>query len=286
MWKEYIETIKSRDINYNHQEYCLWFSCYFSLTIKPIDEISQYLERENGELLPISKNLTDAFFEIDIETIVNLIYHLNDLKCLDFLIMESEDTVNLNLLFSDKDNQKYIFNLFSFDFELLLENQSNNSSLLFLFFYFLPQHKRTDSLYHSIKKIPLISCNKISFNNFQMLLFLMKEYNVNTFEGLCKNYNLNLFLLEDFCKSANDIYTFLENEDWYDILPIEKMKILFKENCHFNKYNDFKDKVVYYTVPTLSRFLKYFQKELEFLSLKEKLNIKIKLPIKYKIIKI
>ena len=78
MWKKYIDILKLRDENYTHQEYCLWFSGYFSYKINSLDDFSKELEKENGDLLPISKNLTDMFYQLNIEAIVNLIYHINE----------------------------------------------------------------------------------------------------------------------------------------------------------------------------------------------------------------
>lgn len=286
MWKNYIEIIKERDIDYNHQEYCLWFAGHFSYNIYSLDKCIDLLEKDNYDLLPITKNLIDYFYSNNIEIMLNLIYHLNDLKNLDFIIMETNSNNNIDNLFFSRDSKLYFFNLFSFDIEVLLSNNTNKATLLYLFFYFLPNNKSQDLLYHSRKKIPLISCNQITFNHFEMLIFLMKESDTTNYNSLCKNYNFNLILLEDFCQSATEIYTFLENDEWYDILPIDKIKVLFKDNCYLNNFLEYKNKKVYYTVPTLSDFIQYFQKELEFLRLKEKLTKKGQFNHKDKVVKI
>lgn len=274
MWKDYINIIKERDIDYNYQEYCLWFCGHFSYNIYSLSHCINLIEKENGDLLPISKNLIDYFYSNDIDLMISLIYHINDLKNLDFIIMNNNKDKNIDSFFSSRDSKLYFFNLFSFDNELLLSNDSNNATLLFLFFYFLPENKNQDLLYHSRKKIPLVSCNQVSLNHFKMLIFLMKEYDTISYNSLCKNHNMNLVLLEDFCINATELYTFFNHDDWYEILPIVKMTILFKENCHFSNFSDFSKNKVYYTVPTLSSFIQYFQKELEFFNLKEKLSKK------------
>lgn len=286
MWKTYIEIIKERDINYNYQEYCLWFSCHFSYEIIPLKDFINIIEYENGDLLPIYKNLTNYFYSHSLEFMINLIYHLNDLKNLDFIIMDNSITNNIESLFSSRHNKLYFLNLFSFDTELLLSSENNSASLLFLFLYFFPNNKNQDLLYHSKKNIPLISCNKVSFTQFEMLLFLMKNFNTENYKNLCDGYNLNLILIEDFCQSANEIYTFLDKDDWYKILPIQKIKVLFKEKCHLNNFLYFQNKKIYYIVPTLTEFITYFQKELDFLHLQEKLTTKNQLNYKEKIVKI
>lgn len=274
MWKNYIDIIKKRDINYTHQEYCLWFSGYFSYQIYPLEYFKTFIEKDNGDLLPISQNIVDYFQSSNIEAIINLIYHINDLDNLDFLIMKTNHENNINYLFDFHDDKNYFCNVFSYDPELLLQQNNLNATLLFLFLFFLPQHKHKDSLTHPRKKFPLISCNKITFSNFEMLLYLMKTYSQEEFNILCSNYNLNMFLLEDFCHNSPTLYFTLDNDEWYDILPIDKITVLFNENCMLSNFLDFKDKNVYYCVPTLAEFIQYFQKELEFLKLKEKLTSK------------
>lgn len=288
MWKKYVDIIKDRDINYTHQEYCLWFSYHFNYEIYSFSYFKSLIEENNDDLLPISKNIVNYFQNANIEAIINLIYHINDLDNLDFIIMKtSEDESNLDYLFKYKDIKSYFCNIFSYDPELLLSHDEENFVLLFLFLFFLPQHKYHDSLTHPRKFFPLISCNKITLENFKMLLFLMKLYDQENFNLLCKDYNLNLLLLEDFCYNSSTLYFTLNKEEWYDVLPIEKIKLLFNENCMLSNFLDFKDKKVYYSVPTLIEFVQYFQKELEFLKLKEKLTSKKGQSIqKEKIIKI
>lgn len=274
MWKNYIDIIQERDINYTHQEYCLWFAGYFSYQIYTLESFKTLLEKNNGDLLPISQNIVDYFQSSNIEAIINFIYHINDLDNLDFLIMKTNHETNIDYLFNFIDYKTYFCNVFSYDPELLLQQNNQNATLLFLFLFFLPQHKYQDSLKHPRKKIPLISCNKISFSHFEMLLYLMKTYTQEEFNLLCYHYNLNMFLLEDFCHNSSTLYFTLDNDQWYEILPIDKIKTLFNENCMLSNFLDFKDKNVYYSVPTLAEFIQYFQKELEFLKLKEKLTSK------------
>lgn len=286
MWKKYIDILKLRDENYTHQEYCLWFSGYFSYKINSLDDFSKELEKENGDLLPISKNLTDMFYQLNIEAIVNLIYHINELENLDFIVMNSSKQNNLETLFCSTQSSSYIYQLFSFDNEILLSDDNENATLLFLFLYFLPQHKSKDSLYHSRKKIPLISCNKITFNHFEMLLYLMSIYDKPWLESLSEKYNLNLILLEDFCQNSTEIYTIIDKEEWYNILPLNKMRVLFDQNCSFENYHEYSKNKAFRIAPTLLDFLNLFQKELSFLQLKQKLTMKGQFNKKEKIIKI
>lgn len=286
MWKNYIDIIKERDKDYSHQEYCIWFAGHFSYNIYSLSDFINLLEKENGDLLPISKNLTDFFYSLDIEALINLIYHINDISELDFIIMDNDNKTNLENLFSSITNTSYIFKLFSFDSEILLSEDKNHATLLFLFLFFIPQHKTSDSLYHYRKKIPLLCCNKITFNHFEMLLYLMKTYEEESFFQLCEVHNLNFILIEDFCQNSTDIYVVSNNEEWYNILPINKIKVLFNENCTLENYIQFSNNKIFRIVPTLMTFINYFQKELNFLKLKEKLAQKSQLNHKDKIIKL
>lgn len=285
MWKHYINFIQKRNLDYDYREYCVWFASIFSYTIYSLNEYINIIEKDNGDLLPISKNLTNYFYSHNIEYIINLLYHINELKNLDFIIMDNHFSNNIEKLFYSRNNSLYFFNIFSYDNEILLSSDDNNATLLYLFFYFCPTHHNQDLLHHSIKKIPLISCNKITFNHFEMLLYLMKSFDEKTFGLLSVNYNLNLLMIEDFCKSATEIYTFLEHDEWYEILPINRIKILFKENCYLN-FLEMKKISFFSNVPTLHNFIEYLQKECEFLQLKDKLTSKGQLIEKQKIIKI
>lgn len=286
MWKEYINIISKNMPRSDYKDYCVWFAHQFSYTIVSLNEIIDIVEKENGDLLPISKNLTDFFHSAKVDIIINLVYHLNELENLDFLIMKPSQQDNFSYLFSYSHINCYFANVFSFDYELLLSEDKYTNTMLYLFLFFLPQHKFSDSLVHSKKKIPLISCNKITLNNFEMLLYLMKQYDNNNFSIFCDNYNLNLILLEDFCQNTTDIYTITEKEDWYNILPTDKMTILFKQNCSFKNFEEFREKKMYFTAPSLIEFIRFFQKNLEYIVLKEKLDLKAQFVKKIKPIKI
>ena len=288
MWNNYIKIIKTRDDDYTMQEYCIWFAANFSLNLYSLNEFSLLIEKENGKLLPITKNISDNFYNANLDFMINFIYHLNELKNLDFLIMDNVDSLNYDKMFKNKDSSLYFFRLFSLDNEILLSQNNNNNTLLFLFFYFFPKPYKCDLLFHHHKKFPLISCNKITFYHFEMLLFLMKSFEQITFNNLCNGYNLNLILIEDFCQSATQLYNDIDdNYEWFDILPIDKMKTLFLNNCEFKNFIDFRNHKVYYTVPTLEKFINYLQKDFEFHILKEKLDNKDKIKIeKNKLIKI
>lgn len=288
MWKEYINIINKNKPIGDYKDYCLWFANQFSYRIYSLNEIVTVIEQENEDLLPISKNLTEFFHFAKVEIMINLIYHLNELTNLDFLIMKPNSQDNFSYLFSYKNINSYFPNVFCFDYEILLSNDNQDSTILYLFLFFLPDHKIVDSLLQPRKRIPLISCNKITIEHFKMLLYLMKVYDKDNFSYWCDNYNLNLILLEDFCQNTTDIYTIAEKEEWYNILPIEKMTLLFKENCSFIKFTEFRDKKIYYTASSLTEFIHLFQKNLEYIILKEKLDLKAQFikTIKSKTIKI
>jgi len=283
MWKNNINIIKKRDINYSVQEYCLWFSFFFNLEIKNINIFKPIIEKENGDLLPISKNICNFFYNGELENFVNFIYHINELSSLDFLTMNQNNLNTSEFLFNQ--NINVFFNTFSLDLELLLSSNNNNAHLIYLFMFFLPVYKDKELLIHPKKNIPLISCHKITQNNFDMLLFLMKsfdrfDYYINS------ESNLNILLIEDFCQYSNQFFFNKKKDDWYDILPLEKIKKLFNEKCYLNKFSTEKNKKLYYTIPTLNDFIFFYQKELEVELLEKKLTIKNGQSTQNKIIKI
>lgn len=286
MWKKYINTItKNKNIK-DYKTYCLWFANHFSFRIYSLHELFNTIEKENGDLLPISKNLTTFFHSANIEVFINIIYHINELDNLDFIIMKSESKDNFSYLFNHININHYFCNVFSFDYELLLSNNNSKATILYLFLFFLPGHNISDSLFHSRKKIPLICCNKITLEHFNMLLFLMKIYDKDNFNILCKGYNLNCILLEDFCQNSTEIYVVTEKEDWNHLLPVEKMTLLFKEHCTFINFEDYRKEKLFYTAPSLIEYIQFFQKKLEYITLKNKLDLKAQLVIKNKVIKI
>lgn len=284
MWKKNLKIIKTRDINYSIQEYCLWFSYFFNIEILPLSSFIINLEKENGDLLPISKNICDFFYNGDLNNFVNFIYHIDDLNCLDFLIINQQDIKKSDLFFNNKKSS--FFDSFSLDLELLLSVDNDNNKLIFLFLFFLPTYKNKDLFIHPKKGIPLIACHKITQENFEMLLYLMKSFD-GYFESFSSNsYNLNLILIEDFCQNSNQFFFGKEKDDWYSILPIEKIKKLFKERCYLNNFSTERNKKLYYTIPTLNEFIIFFQKELEVEFLEKKLTNKNGQSLKTKTIKI
>lgn len=284
MFKDHINIIKTRDINYSIQEYCLWFSFFFNIEIKPLNAFNKTLEMENGDLLPISKNICDFFYKGNLENFVNLIYHLDDLKCLDFLIMNQKEIKTSDFLFNQ--NISVFFDSFSLDLEVLLSSDNNNSKLIFLFLFFLPIYKNQELLNHPKKQIPLISCHKLTYENFEMLLFLMKSFDGFFDKYTQIDYNLNLILIEDFCQYSNKFFFGKEKNEWYDILPLEKIKLLFQEKCYLYHFSTERNKKLYYNIPSLKDFILFFQKELEVEFLEKKLTIKNGQSIQNKVVKI
>ena len=283
MWKNYIEIIKKNRCTTTH-EYCDYFIENFS-QLKKIkkNEIIEILSNPCNNLFTERYNLENILHQGKLSEIISIFYHYFEIDWNCIMVsdikLKQELTLEENYIESlyDLSKSKLLKNIM-FDTEQLLSDDKNTLSYLFL--YFLPSTQENSLIFHEQKKRPLLTCNKITQNHFNMLMFLMKEYEREEFNLLCQNYNLNHLLIEDFIEDSKNLYDFDLNTNWENILPMEKIKILFKENCTFKTFEDLRDRKKTFTFPYLPKKLieievKFFYEKLDNLLILKSENKKL-----------
>lgn len=278
MWLNDVNLIKNINSK-NLIDYCIDFSNAFNFEIIPLEDYLKIIENPNNDFFPIINNINRYFLKGDVQFFINFFYHLNDLKNIDFLLFNENNLSFTDLLFNI-DSKNYYLSLFSLDTEDLLIKDENY--LLFLFLFFIP--KKQNILINIQKNYPLICCNKISLNNFNMLLYLTKHFNVNLYNEYIKDYNFNLILLEDFFQYRENLIELNDFNDCFKHLPINKLYILFQNKCSLYEFLTFRKQKFYYTYKIIESFIPYLQKFFEMKSIDE--SIPDKQYIKSKIIKI
>lgn len=258
MWNNYIEIIKKNKCT-TTQEYCRYFINNFSFlrTINK-NEIIKILSTPCYTLFTERYNLENILQQGKLSEVISIFYNFFEIDWNCIMVSDIKFNENLSLEenyiknFYDLSRNKLLKNIM-FDTEQILSD--DNNTLLFLFLYFLPSVQENSLLFHSIKKRPLLTCNKITQNHFDMLLFLMKEYEKMEFNLLCQNYNLNHLLIEDFMEESKELYDFDSNTNWESLLPMRKIKILLKENCTFKTFEDLRNKKREFSFPYLPKKL-------------------------------
>ena len=258
MWKNYIEIIKQNKCN-TTQEYCNYFINNFSF-LKKINkkEIIKILSTPCDTLFTERYNLENILHQGRLSEIISIFYHYFEIdwNCIVGSDIQLQKQLSLEenyiKIFFDLSKSKFLKNVM-FDTEKLLSDDNNTLSYLFL--YFLPCTQKNNLIFHEQKKRPLLTCNKITQNHFNMMMFLMKEYEEDEFSLLCQNYNLNHLLIEDFIEESIYLHDFDFNTNWENILPMEKIKILLKENCTFKAFEELRDKKKFFTFPYLPKKL-------------------------------
>lgn len=291
MWKNITNKLLEQHYNEsNVQQYCLYFLSLLEnkYSIIPLEVLQKKLNATPNiiSLTNISSTISDYLNDGNIELSISLIYHFFDI---DFSEDFYEKPIfnNLKCAYEEIFNfhsQHYFYRSFHFEPEILLSKDKQDNLYLFLFLYFLPYSKNSNLLSHPQNNLPLITYCCITDVAFDMLVFLMNYFEKEHFGNLCKNYNFNLMLIEDFMNNTKQLYSFTDDIDWYEVLPIYKISVLLDYGCDFSKFTELRDQKNFFTFPYLATILKDYEKEHQF----NKLNVK--LPIKksqhYKIIKI
>jgi hypothetical protein len=258
MWNEYITTINNFKYN-NLQEYITNYISAFNINLYSLEKTQELLVHSSIDLFPERKVLSECFNSGEhIDLFISVFYHLDTLN-LSWLFIE-EPNVPIETIFNES-SRFFIYRLIGFYPELLLEHNDKDRTLTYLFLYFMPNGHQHSLLYHYDKKIPLLSIHQISLYHFDMLLFLMKEYDKISFNLYCQEYNLNHLLLESFMDNANALFSFTDNINWYDILPIPKIYKLLDYGCNFNLFSHYRNQKHLYTFEDLPNTLSYMEKE-------------------------
>lgn len=276
MWKNIIESIPKNVADFTIQHYCEFYltllpeNTYCILSLESLNTILNANENVLG-INNITACISDFFNQGRFNELLSTIYHFFSI---DFSYDYYEQPHDSNLLANyyalfDRKSSYYIYKAFNFEPDTLLSLENSESIYLFLFLYFLPQCAKNDLLIHPDKNIPLISCCKITNEAFDMLLYLMINFDSHNFHFLCKNYNLNHMLLENFIDNATQLYSFDDNTNWKTILPIYKMEKFLDYDCDFQFFEDFRDKKFLYTFPFLNELLLDYEKEHAYNKLQE-----------------
>lgn len=286
MWKEYINQISLLQYN-NTQEYCSAFAQYF--LGKPVSLLKEtedclFSQRHNNftfedghtlDLFPETNKTTLYFNSGYLEYVISIVYHFFDIKWDNFFW-----SGNINVSLATEEKYKLLFNENNSDFlykkitflpEDLLSIDNNHNTLTFLFLYFLPCTMNNSLLFHYKKNIPLVTINKISYNHFNMLLYLMRRFEEQEFLLLCEGYNLNHLLIEDYMDNATELLSFKDNIDWEELLPMKKIHTLLRFNCHFNSFADFRNQKHLFTFEQLPEILIYLQHKFYYTELEKAL---------------
>lgn len=291
MWNNITNKLMSLPVNnISVKEYCLSFLSLIDnkYSIMPIHVLQKKLDNTSNiiSLTNISSTISDYLNHGNLDLVINCIYHFFDINFSEdyYQPPDSRDIIKAYEEIFDPNSSFYIYKSFYFEPETLLSINKQDNFYLFLFLYFLPCGKKANLLLHPRDNLPLISYCCITDLAFEMLLFLMKTFSKEEFSNLCKNYNLNLMLIENFMNNAKKLYSFAADTNWQEILPLYKISILLDHSCDFSKFTELRDKKNFFTFPNLAIILNDYEKEHQF----NKLNKKIpnKQQSEYKVKKI
>lgn len=277
MWKKiYQQLNQAYQSKINIKDYCKYFLSIIepSENILSVDEVNSYLKNnETNDFFPEVLNLNNAFNSGYYQLIASYIFHFNELD---------QDWYDINNNLSNlSEYEKYamIFKEGGEDFiltraifspELLLSENNEKRKLTFLFLLFLPALDNYQMLFHYKKKIPLLCTFGITDENFDMILFLTNKY-LNDEIVLYKNKNLNHFLVEEFMVASSELYAFDKRTKWKNILPVYKIKKLFKIEHWLSNFNETIDDRLLMIFPKINTILNEIEREYKYNSLDQKL---------------
>jgi hypothetical protein len=277
MWKTLHKQLNIYHKTLSIKEYC---SAFIKL-VNPNDELWTLNELESylrinitSDFFPEIINLHNYFNNGDYRFIANYIYHFPNTDKSWFDIDNNwknmEHQKQYKTLFDDS-SEFFIFKKSIFDPEHLLSKDELEHQLTFLFLLFLPTIDNYGLFYHPFKKIPLICCNLISNQNFDMLYDLMHEYDSFELSVLCKGNNLNHILMEDFMTNSSVLYAFDPKVNWYNVLPIYKIYKLLDINCNFQLFSNHISKNSAYMFEDMPEILIKLEKEYMYSKFNEQL---------------
>jgi hypothetical protein len=240
-----------------------------------IQQLEDYLSlNTTADFFPEVINLHNYFSNGDYRFIANYIFHFPNTNKSWFDIDNKWGNISEENQYKrifDDSSEFYILKKAIFDPEILLSKDDLNSQLTYLFLLFLPAIDNYGVLYHHYKKIPLICCNLISNNNFDMLLELMNQYDKFELDILSKGKNMNHILMEDFMTNSAVLYAFDPEVDWNEVLPLHKIHKLLDLNCGFQLFSDHISKNSAYMFDNMPEILIKLEKEYMYSRFNEQL---------------
>lgn len=283
MWKILHQKLNVYHKTLSIKDYCLEFIKLINSNdeILSISQLEKNLRvNTTSDFFPEIINFHNYFNNGDYRFIASYIYHFPDTDKSWFDIDNKwthlDDSSQYKRLFDDS-SDSYIFKKAIFDSELLLSKDDINHQLTFLFLLFLPCIDNYGVFYHHYKKIPLLCCNNISNNNFDMLLELMQHYDIFEINLLSKGKNLNHILMEDFMINSAVLYAFNPETNWEEVLPLYKIHKLLDINCGFELFSNYISKNSAYMFENISEILIKIEKKYMYFKFNEQLsNKKIK----------
>jgi hypothetical protein len=297
MWNNFINQISEYCKNqHSIKEYCIFFINTLKqeqLLFTPINlltahEIEDIINSSNGHLFPVQSNLHEFFNNGKLEYILNFIYHFPDINKSDlfnlYTIDEQVTNIDYSTLFNEQ-SPNFLYKAITFEPDFLLSQHNELAITSYLFLYFLPCISPNSLLFHFRKKIPLICCNQITLQSFNILLYLMKKFEPYELDTLCSGYNLNHLLLEDFISTAKNLYDNNSEIIWEKILPLDKIYKLIDVGCGFKEFQRLREKKLFFTFSFLPSILLFLEKVYLYNKMQIKLPIKVwnKKWLKYKI---
>jgi len=244
MWKKIYHKLNIYHKTLSIHDYCIAFLKLINHEddIWNIEELEAKLaENQSLDFFPEIINLHKYFNEGNYQFIANYIYYFPKTNKSWFDIDNNWDNIIDDVQYKkifDDSSELYLLNKAIFKPEELLAKDELNRQLTFLFLLFLPSIDNYGMFYHHSKKIPLICCHGVSNDNFDMIYFLMNEYDKFEIDLLSTGKNLNHILMEDFMQNASELYSFDPNTNWNKIIPLYKIHKLLDINCGFKLFEN------------------------------------------------
>ena len=240
-----------------------------------IDEVSE-LSKNSLDLNSYCLSFYNKYFPSEnINDIWNRYYNVNDIENLSLLFYQYFNEGNLEAVVGGFYNNKaknifvdyytrvyrknnlddifrsgHIFKFLSFHPENLLNKDEEKRVLTYLFLFYLPMVERGLLLYHPVNNDVIIIYPNITYNNTEMLLYLMeKEADFDRRRFLEENLNLNHKLISNYIETCMPfkIYKNL-GSDWHKInFPREKILLLLKYGFSLNNFVEIRENNLYYT---------------------------------------
>lgn len=280
MWKNIYQKLNYYHKNLTVKEYCDAFLKLVNPNDKiwTVEDVNYYLSINNtSDFFPETKNLHHYINDGDYSFLVNYVYHFPKTEKYwfdtDGKLISLDEYSQYKIIF-DESSDLYLLKKSIFMPEILLSKDDINRQLTYLFLFFLPLIENYGMLYHYKKKIPLLCCNEITNENFNMVLHLMKEYDSFGINLLSANKNLNHLLVEDFMENSQKLYAFDTSTNWDKVLPIYKIHTLLDMNCNFKTFEEKMAKKFHYTFENMPKILLELEKKYFYLKLDMELSKK------------
>ncbi len=228
------------------KEYCNLYAKEFGVNVLSKEEINHIVEENlNNDFFPEVLNMKKNFENGNLEFLLNYFLLFEEIN--NNFIRLYRDVEN-EVLFNHKNlykNNTLLFKIIDCKMDILLSLDEQENIDSFLFLNFLPIFQKNELLYDIKTKIPLICLPNITMSNFNLLIYLMKNYDSNNFEVFKLNKNLNHFILELFFSEA--IAKININFKDQKSLVKEKLQILFGHEITIRNIEKYLPKHVSYS---------------------------------------